>query len=400
MSFESEYEKLRKKRLKEAEERQQSQKSTSKKSFTEQYDEAKSQWLATEKENANTVALPTYMDLKQRQKESDTPLPLLPTLVRGNMSAGELHRDKEEWKANAKKFVTPEEETWFQAGAFEDDYQFGDVFKSTIGTLGDGIVSVAQGFGNFFEGIIDLGGYGAGAVADWLGMEDVAKQQKEAAQFEGVNWLFDYLREENKKAAAQGKGISLENSLLGGKSQSVGEAVGQILGMYVTAGIGGAAGLGAKGATALTTATNFASSTGSGIGEAYEAGASDEDAWKYGTIKGGIDAGTELMFGGLGKGSSALGLGKSAIPLDDMLAKKLTTKISNSLLKNGVQYGVKATAEGVEELAAGYLTAHAQKGTFRSEEDFEKILDDQDLIDQFVMGALASGVVSLSLIHI
>lgn len=390
MSFESEYEKLRKKRLKEAEE---SQKSTSKKSFAEQYDEAKSQWLATEKEN--TVAFPTYMDLKQRQKESDTPLPLLPTLLRGNMSAGELHRDKEEWKANAKKFVTPEESTIFQSGAFDDGYQFGDVFKSVIATAGDTILSGAQGFGNFFEGIFDLAAYGTGEVADWLGMEDVAEQQRKAAEYEGINTLFDFLRDQNKKLNAQGYAISLEdNTLLGDKGRGFAETLGGVGGMIATAGLGGAVGLSAKGASALGTASTFASSTGSGIDEAYKAGATDEDAWKYGATKGVIDAGTELMFGGLGKGFGALGIGKSAIPIDDILAKKLTKNISNVLAKNSIQLGVKGAAEGVEELAAGYLTAHAQKGTFKSEEDFDKLIEDQDLLEQFVMGALAGGMVS------
>ena len=44
---------------------------------------------------------------------------------------------------------------FFQKGAFEDGYQFGDVTKSILGTTGDAVVGVAKGIGSLGEGIVD-----------------------------------------------------------------------------------------------------------------------------------------------------------------------------------------------------------------------------------------------------
>jgi hypothetical protein len=375
MSFSSEYEKLRKKRLKEAEE---SQKSTSKKSFSEEYNDARTKRLEAEDEIKSTVNVPTYGDLKRWQQENDRDL--FPVLLRGDMNPTELGKSLETQLANAKKIVTPEKSTVFSAGAFDDGYQFGDVTKSVLATTADAAVSGVRGLGNFGEGVVDLFTYLLGEGADLVGWDGAAETLKDAANYQAVN-------------EALGD-VTFDDSLLGDKARTFAEVLGQVGGLVGTGGLGAAAGLSSLGVSALTTGTTFASSFGSGIGEAYQSDASDELAWKYGAFKGGIDAGTELMFGGLGKGFGALGLGKGLLAVDDALAKSLTKNISNVLLKNSIQMGVKGAAEGVEELAAGYLTALAQKGTIKTEEDLEKLIDDQNLLEQFVMGSLAGGVMS------
>ena len=61
------------------------------------------------------------------------------------------------------------------------------------------------------------------------------------------------------------------------------------------------------------------------MSQAYEGGATDDEAVKYGLIAGIAEAGTELMFGGLGKAVGATGLSKGFMALDDKLATKVRT---------------------------------------------------------------------------
>lgn len=88
-----------------------------------------------------------------------------------------------------------------------------------------------------------------------------------------------------------------------------------------TGGLGASAGLGTLGTTAITSAVTGTSSMGRGMGEAYKGGATDGEALVYGTISGIAEAGTELIFGGLGKSIKAVGLSSGLSSADDMLAK-------------------------------------------------------------------------------
>jgi uncharacterized protein YukE len=142
----------------------------------------------------------------------------------------------------------------------------------------------------------------------------------------------------------------------------------------------------------LTTGLTFASGVGSGMSEAYNAGADDGDAVLYGLISGTSEAATELLFGGLGKGSKAIGVGKSAMPIDDVLAKKVSSKMTSQLSKNLTEFGIKSAAEGTEEVLSGFLQAVGKKATYMSEEEFWDIVEDENLLEQFVVGSLTSGI--------
>ena len=84
-------------------------------------------------------------------------------------------------------------------------------------------------------------------------------------------------------------------------------------------GIGGTAG-----ATAASTATAFTSAMGHGVTEALNDGADIDEARVYGMITGAAEAGSEFMFGGLGKASKAVGISKGAF--DDVIAKTHKSK--------------------------------------------------------------------------
>lgn len=271
--------------------------------------------------------------------------------------------------------------SWFKKGALEDGYQFGDVSRSIGNTIGDVGLGIIQGAANMGEGIVDLGMYGVAGLSDLVGADSFADDVRNVAKKNAVNDAFEGVRD-----------WAFEDSFLGDKSVGVTQGIGQAATMILTAGAGSAAGLGSAGASALSTGTMFASSTGSGMSEAYEGGASDGEALKYGLMKGAVDTGTELIFGGLGKTVNALGISRGISSLDDIFAKKLSNGIKNKFGKMLVQYGVKSAGEGLEEVLAGLGSAVAKKLTYMSDSDLKQLIKDEKLMDQFITGTLTSAI--------
>ena len=283
----------------------------------------------------------------------------------------------------------PEERTWFQAGAFSDGYDFGDVAKTITGTTADVGLGITKGVFNLAEGIVDLGRYGVSGVANVLGAKEYAKDVKKTAQENTTQKWFSPIEKKIDK-----------NSLIGEKGDTISEGLGYVASMIATGGVGGAIGGavsgGAKavqiGATLGTTGVTFTSAMGSGMSEAYEGGASDEEAVTYGAISGIAEAGTELIFGGLGKSINAVGLNTGLSSADDMLAKKVSEIFKKQVSKNIAETGIKMGAEGTEEVIAGILQAVGQKVTYKSEEELMQIIEDQELLESFISGAVVSGI--------
>ena len=276
-----------------------------------------------------------------------------------------------------------------KSGFFEDGYQFGDILKTIDATASHLATAAVHGVGSMAEGVLDLGGHLIAGGADLLGADKFADDFRKIINKDLVGAAADWYTD--KKVLFGGGTTVEEGSILGRTGYGVGQAIGQIGGIIATGNIGAAANLGTAGASALTTGTMFASSAGSGISEAYNAGASDEEAFVYGAIKGGIDAGTELIFGGMGKGFKALGFSHGLSSADDILAKKLSSKIASRALKTLAQGTVKAGAEGLEEVLAGLGTA-AAKMIYEDGVSYRELLEDENLLEQFVVGSLASGL--------
>lgn len=291
-------------------------------------------------------------------------------------------------KKNTSKEKDDSSKGFLQKGAlsvFDDGYDIGDITKSILGgsaaTVGDITLNVAKGAGNIVEGLADIVSYGVAGTADLIGKDDYAENVRKRTQVGLVDKF-------TKKADDYLDQYSFAGNLTDNISQGIG-TVGSII---LTGGLGSAAGLGTAGTTALTTGVMGASSMGSGMSEAYRSGATDGQAFAYGTIAGLAEAGTELLFGGLGKAVNAVGLSKGLLSLDDALAKKVSSKISNQITKNFAEYGIKAGAEGFEEVASGFMQALGKKATYMSEEELGKILEDENLLEQFVTGAITSGI--------
>lgn len=278
---------------------------------------------------------------------------------------------------------------FFQKGAFEDGYQIGDVTKTILGTVGDVGLNALKGVASLGEGVGDLITYGIAGIGDAVGKDEWADGVRKKAQVNLVDQFTkgadDYLN---------------QYSVLGRTSDAILQGVGQVGGIIATGGAGAAAGLSSAGVTALTTGVMGLSGMGSGMGEAYQGGATDEEAAMYGAIAGAADALSELMFGGLGKAVKATGLSVGLSSADDMLAKKVSSMFSSQLAKNIASFGIKAGAEGFEEVVAGTAQAIGKKITYMSEEDLGKILEDENLLEQFVVGAVTSGIAQAPGLHI
>ena len=290
---------------------------------------------------------------------------------------------------------------FFQKGAFgnidlrknfKDGYQFGDglktagnvglnVGKAILGTGGDVGLGIVKGAAGLGEGIADLLTYGMSGVANLAGADEVASRFKEYAQMnkvdewtQGANDFFD------------------QYSVLGRTSDAILQGLGQVGVIVGTGGLGAAAGLGTAGTTALTTGTLAASGMGAGMSEAYDDDATDKEALIHGVTTGASDALWELLFGGMGKAIKAVGFSKGLSSLDDIVAKGVTKAVSNPNVRNILEFAIKSGFEGLEEVGSGFTQAVSKKLTYMSEEEFSEILKDENLLEQFIVGAATSGI--------
>lgn len=270
---------------------------------------------------------------------------------------------------------------FFQKGSFSDGFDWHDIPTAILGTAGDAALNVAKGALGIVEGVADLGVYGVAGVADALGHDEYA----EGARRRASENLID-------KVTGGAEDYLNKYSVLGRTSDAILQGVGQVGSIMATGGLGAGAGLGRAGVTALTTGLMGVSGVGSGMGEAYQSGATDEEALKYGLISGAADAISEMLFSGLGKGVNAIGFNQGLLGVDDLLAKKVSGMFSGQIAKNFAEFGIKASAEGLEEVIAGVAQAWGKWKTYESDEKFLDIVKDENLLEQFITGMVTSGI--------
>lgn len=359
-------------------------------SYLDDYLKAKKKLTGSDKiELAPSETDSFYNEYLEAKKQIEVQSSITPTV--GSLNLPKSTKAKQEEKDEKDLFGLD----FVSSGTLSDGYDRWDVVKGVGYTVGDLLTNAVHGFANGVEGVTDLlfhgGAYaakGLGAISDKLGADkmtesyrNLEKTLRESANIAVYDTMFDPLH----KALDKG-------SFFGETIDNVGKGIGQVGLTLATGGAGQAAGLSGNAVSLLTSGTMFASGAGSGISEAYANGATDGEAALYGTIAGAADAATELLFGGLGKSVNALGFNKGLLSADDLLAKKVTSKISSQIARNFAEFGIKAGAEGVEEVLAGFLQGVGKKLTYMSEEELGKILADENLLEQFVVGALTSGV--------
>lgn len=292
----------------------------------------------------------------------------------------------------------------FQSGAFSDGYQFGDISK-TIGA------TALSTFNNMVKGVAKLGE----GISDWTSnrIADIVEATGDKDNANRIRKNVLQNDTDNNIVTKTIKDVTDKDTLLGEKGQNF---VQQLSRTGFQAAIGAGAGvLGTAAATAATTGTTFISSSGSGevealneqynkaIKDGYNSGIEEylnsEEGKKargksaiYGHLVGAIEAGTEAMFAGLGKATTAIGYGKSGLGLDDKIAKSLSNKGSSTLAKNLIQYGVKAGGESVEELVGGIGQAIAQKITYKQDEGLGQLIKEQNIPEAMLSAFVSSAI--------
>ena len=293
-----------------------------------------------------------------------------------------------------------EHRTWFDDGAFDDGYQFGDVSKTILGTAGNVLESAA-------EGALDMGESALDGMA-MLGALLNEGQMMQAAQDEmiynfvtgkednGVLEKYQNYQDQVEKGTSEfvakdlydskvvtdtiiGKplefvGIDTDDSILGEKAQDLVKSGGQLA---------ATAGLQALGVPwYLTTGlTSFGSSSQ----EALQNGATFDEAALSATISASAEILTEQISGGIKFGGKTL---------DDALTKTLARSFADKTTRTLAKLGFDMAGEGLEEVLSGIMDAIGKKLTYEDEEKLfgkDGIFSTEEAFESFIGGMVLGG---------
>ena len=275
--------------------------------------------------------------------------------------------------ANSKQ---DDERTWFQKGAFEDGYDFGDVSKSLAATSQDLRASVMGGLLDIGEGVVDAG---ASLVAGIGGL--FSKDFKEDVEGFIKKDLYDG-REVAKKIVRATSIPSLytdpeidNETFLGEKSQGVAASGGQLLGQMALMGVG-----------VPWWVTSGVTSYGGEVENALNQDATLGEAALSGLISAGAEILTEQISGGIKFGGKAL---------DDGLTAFLSTKIANKFVRNALKFGIDVAGEGIEEWLSEDISRFGQWLTYQDDKTLGEMLFSEEAMDAkieaFIGGAALGG---------
>lgn len=298
---------------------------------------------------------------------------------------------REDVKTNDKK--------WFQKSAlFNDGWDFGDVFKTILGSGTDVSENAGAGLIGSGEKIVD--------ALSWLGAAMSGQQMQQAAQNEMIyNKLADnnidgkkvlenynafqkqvqkgseeFIKKDLYDEQAIAKKLITENvkratgidaetdSIFGEKSDELAQSAGQLIGTALASKLGVPSSL-------VIGATTF----GGEMESALNQGATYDEAAFSSMVSAGAEILTEKISGGIKFGGKTL---------DDALTKKITSSISNGVARKLVDFGLNAAGEGLEEVLSGTMSAVGQKLSYMSDKELNELFSSQDAWDSFIGGAV------------
>lgn len=248
---------------------------------------------------------------------------------------------------------------WFEAGAFEDGYQFGDVSRTILGTasdIGENVLAGALGMG---EKAVDAGAYLVGGAGGLLGNKNLRDNMGEFIKKDLYN------EEEVAKRIILGTD---EHSVFGEKSDSLLQSAGQLAGT-----------LGLQMVGVPWFVTSGVTGFGNEAEHALNQGATYGQAGASAAISAGAEILTEKLFGGSGLGETGL------IAVD-----RLTKGIANKTVKTLLDYGVDIVAEGAEEVVSEVFS-NLGSALYR-EEKLGDILFSEEAVDGYIEAAIGGGV--------
>ena len=321
-----------------------------------------------------------------------------------------LVRDKKAEQAQAEAAINTvlgkdkkDSRTWFNKPEyFDDGYDRWDVLKTVGATLGDIGENVAKGVASGAEGVVDwaattavkFGGLFGSTAADEYMAKQLKKDQKNAktkAQKKAYQKLIDNAEKGAKSQKEAEKNVAKfvakdiikedkidfgldENSVLGEKSDDLVQSAGQVAVQIGADVLAPGSGLLLMGASAF----------GSEAENALQNGATLDEAMKSAAISAGAEMLTEKL-GGIKFG------GKTAT---DAIFQKFSYKITNKLTKVLASTGkliAGGTAEGIEELLSGYISAIGQKMTYMKDYEIEELFNKDAALESFIGGFVLGG---------
>jgi len=315
----------------------------------------------------------------------------------------------------------------------KEEKESGTFWENLFGTIDNIANAFGKGFVSMFEGIVDLGVTLAGDIGSWFGAstdwaEDfvkvdiagnlanftetfgnftpwgLAKTIKNASEYGGEYWqdfgkawstlglglwggVSDQEYEDwREKYAYSHDVLEKDAGWFGQAVLGVAEGAGQLVGMYLTAGIGGAAGLSAKGAQVLSLAAMSVGAAGKGSEQALEEGANIHQATLYGVLTGAVEAGTEAL-GGIGTDVASGIVGKAA--LKNAAVKKFTSTLGGKALAGFL-------SEGLEEVISDVANPILKKVSYDYDMDLGGEYSSGEfwagLTQSFVIGGVLGGI--------
>ena len=274
-------------------------------------------------------------------------------------------------------------DSWFQAGAFEDGFDWYDIPVSVVATgreLGKGAV---KGFLNLGENFVDSSVMvGSGMMtkgAELLGLDGGFKGiESFAEQFIAKDII-------NEDAIADvivpdmiGKLSDYDSSelaVVGRKGSGAAEGVGQLGAQYLATLAGVPAWL-----------VSGVYSFGSEAENAFKQDASFSDTFKSASITAAAEMLTEKIFGQFKFQGKAL---------DDGLRTLISRNIENKALRAAAMVGLDRVGEGVEEVLSDFGSALGQKATYASDKELKELFSAEDAFDSFLGGVAVSFAGSL-----
>ena len=214
-----------------------------------------------------------------------------------------------------------------EAEAFKDGYDFGEVTKTILSTVGDAVTDIGKGAVQLGQGIGKNLAYGVAQIADWTGNDEYANKIKDKLKNNSDPVM-------SKVDDWQNKTVD-KYSILGDTSDKVLQSVGYT---------GTLMGLNGFGGNALNNFTMFLSSAGDSITDTLQENPEAENwqVWLRSLTSGGLSVATENLGGILGKN-------KVFGDIEDKAYQKITSKMLNGAGKFLTRIGIDATSEAVEE---------------------------------------------------
>lgn len=279
---------------------------------------------------------------------------------------------------------------------FTDGYDFGDITKTILGTgtkaltrFGEGSVKAGE---NILDTFITLGSSKLNPFIYLYGYDPnkIQENTREFIKRDLTSEFKDSLGYNN--TLSDGRSIQQtldESSLIKPNTfaddliYGIGNIAPSIL-LANTVPTGATSALGKLGTSALQSLPIATSAFGGGVEEAYQSGASREEANAYGLLNAATEIATEWAFGGI-PGT------KSAGYLDDLLQKGMDKKITNEFTKELAKYGYRVVGEAGEEALAEIMNPLIKNLTYS---DGEKV-DWNNVLKSAAIGGIVGGIFNL-----